>query len=291
MPRLFAFTIENQSDMKRVIFSILLLLVLFGCDKQAESIEMLRLSDSIAVEAPASEEIAYAPSKSFNAAPPEKTTTPKIIKTGNLRFESNDLEVTYQELITAVKKCNATIQNDSEGKNYNALFRNIIVRVPSQNFDVFLREISKGVAYFDKKEISSQDVTEEYIDIDARLKAKKILENRYLELLKKATKVSEMLKIETQLSAIREEIEVKEGQLRYMQNRVSMSTITIEFYKPLAQKNSATISYGSKIGNALKSGFNGISSFFIGLIELWPFIVILVAVIYFIRKRFKQIRT
>jgi len=212
----------------------------------------------------------------------------KIIKTGDIRFETNDLEETYSKMTTAVKKYNAIVQNDTEGKDYGSVFRKIIVRVPSKNFDLFLSDISKGVAYFDNKEISSQDVTEEYIDIDARLKAKKVLESRYLELLKKANKVTEMLEIEKQLSAIREEIEAKEGQLRYMQSQISMSTITIEFYKTVANEGGATISYGSKIWNAIKSGFNGISSFFIGLLSIWPFLIVLATAIYFIRKRFKK---
>ncbi|MBA4319332.1 MAG: DUF4349 domain-containing protein [Flavobacterium sp.] len=212
----------------------------------------------------------------------------KIIKTGDIRFETNDLEKTYSKMTTAVKKYNAIVQNDTEGKNYGSVFRKIIVRVPSKNFDLFLSDISKGVAYFDNKEISSQDVTEEYIDIDARLKAKKVLESRYLELLKKANKVTEMLEIEKQLSAIREEIEAKEGQLRYMQSQISMSTITIEFYKTVANEGGATISYGSKIWNAISSGFNGISSFFIGLLSIWPFLIVLATAVYFIRKRFKK---
>lgn len=212
----------------------------------------------------------------------------KIIKTGDIRFETNNLEETYSKMTTAVKKHNAIVQNDTEGKDYGSVFRKIIVRVPSKNFDLFLSDISKGVAYFDNKEISSQDVTEEYIDIDARLKAKKVLESRYLELLKKANKVTEMLEIEKQLSAIREEIEAKEGQLRYMQSQISMSTITIEFYKTVANEGGATISYGSKIWNAIKSGFNGISSFFIGLLSIWPFLIILATGFYFIRKRFKK---
>lgn len=218
----------------------------------------------------------------------DKTIEQKIIKTGNLRFETSDLETTYNQIQTAVKNYKGTIQNDTEGKDYQSVFKNITVRVPSKNFDLFLKDISKGVDYFDNKEISSQDVTEEYIDIDARLKAKKILEVRYLELLKKANKVSEMLEIETQLSAIREEIEAKEGQLRYMQNRVSMSTVTIEFYKNVAEESGVTVSYGAKIWNAIKSGFFGISSFLLGLLEIWPFIIILSAIIYFIRKRFKK---
>lgn len=212
----------------------------------------------------------------------------KIIKTGDIRFESNDLEETYSHLIIAVKKHHAIIQNDTEGKDYSSVFRRLVVRVPSKNFDLFLADISKGVTYFDNKDISSQDVTEEYIDIDARLKAKKVLEARYLELLKKANKVSEMLEIEAQLSAIREEIEAKEGQLRYMQSQISMSTITIEFYKTVANEGGATISYGSKIWNAIKSGFNEISNFFITLLSIWPFLIILALIAHFIRKRLKK---
>ena len=97
-----------------------------------------------------------------------------------------------------------------------------------------------------------------------------------------------MLAIEAQLSAIREEVEAKEGQLRYLQSQVSLSTVTIEFYKTVAQESGVTISFGAKIWNAIKSGFYGISSFFLSLLEIWPFIIIAVTLFYFIRKRFKK---
>ena len=162
------------------------------------------------------------------------------------------------------------------------------VRVPSQNFDLFLNEISQGVTFFDTKEVSAEDVTEQYIDIEARLIAKKRLENRYLELLKKATKVIEILEIEKQLSAIREEIESKQGQLLYLQNQISMSTITIEFYKTVAENEGATISYGSKIWNGIVSGFNSFSDFLVSLISVWPFLIVLAVVIYGIKKWLKR---
>lgn len=212
----------------------------------------------------------------------------KIIKEGNLRFETSDLDRTYNQIITNTKKANGTVQNDTEGKDYGTVYRKLIVRIPSQNFDVFIQNISKGVAYFDNKEITAEDVTAQYIDINARLKAKKSLENRYIELLKKAVKVSEMLEIEKQLSAIREDVEATQGKLNYLQNRISESTITIEFYKTVATDNGVTISYGSKIWNAIASGFNAFSSFFIFLVSIWPFIIILTGIIYFIRKKIKQ---
>lgn len=277
--------------MKSFVSCLILFFVLIGCQKTEETsgdMKMMSMEAAAPVEEVAAAAISEPRFDKIASNSPEKPIETKIIKTGNLRFETNELQVTYNQLTATVKKHSATIQNDNEGKNYESLYRNITVRVPTQHFDSFLADISKGVNYFDRKEISSQDVTEEYIDIDARLKAKKILEARYLELLKKAKKVSEMLEIETQLSAIREEIEAKEGQLRYMQSRVSMSTINIEFYKTVAAETGVTASYGTKIWNAIKSGFNGISSFFIGLLQLWPFILILVGTIYFIRKRFKK---
>ena len=114
------------------------------------------------------------------------------------------------------------------------------------------------------------------------------MEARYLELIGKAKKVSEVLEIEKELSAIREEIEAKEGQLRYMKDRVALSTIHIEFYKTTETAPDATVSYGSKMWNAIKSGFNGVSSFFIGLLHIWPFILIFVIAFIIIRKKLKK---
>ncbi len=284
--------------MKNILF-LLLFLVSFSSCKKAEEASAESSNDEISVNEkmevmaapppPKVDQVKFVEPVVANAEEivAEKIEQ-KIIRTGDIRFETNDLGATYTQMVTAVKKHNAIIQNDTEGKEYGSVFRKIIVRVPSKNFDFFLSDISKGVAYFDNKEISSQDVTEEYIDIDARIKAKKVLETRYLELLKKANKVSEMLEIEAQLSAIREEIEAKEGQLRYMQSQISMSTITIEFYKTVANEGGATISYGAKIWNAVTSGFNSISSFFIGLLSIWPFLIILALIVHFIRKRFKK---
>lgn len=276
--------------MKNIFLLLLLLFFFFSCKKSDRLNEQNFKNDdveavAIATPPPPVDQVKFVKPV---IAKSEEIIEQKIIKTGDIRFESNDLEETYNQVVVAVKKYHAIIQNDTEGKDSGSIFRKIVVRIPSAKFDLFLSDISKGVTYFDNKEISSQDVTEEYIDIDARLKAKKVLEARYLELLKKANKVSEMLEIEAQLSAIREEIEAKEGQLRFMQSQISMSTITLEFYKTVANEGGATISYGSKIWNALKSGFNSFSGFLVGLISIWPFLIFFGAIGYFIRKRFKK---
>jgi len=272
--------------MKSKLIIALLFFTFLSCKKaDAEASSDISIQ---AVRLPATKMMEEEAANSGSPRAENKIIEQKIIRNGNLKFSTDNLETTYEQIKIAVKKGKAFIQNDSEGKEYASIYRRITVRIPSENFDSFIKDISTGVAYFDNKEISSQDVTEEYIDIDARLKAKKKLESRYIELLAKATKMSEMLAIEAQLSAIREEIEAKEGQLRYMQNQVSLSTITIEFYKTIAEESGVTISYGAKVWNAFKSGFYGISSFFLGLLEVWPFIIIAIALFYFIRKRFKK---
>ena len=277
------------------IFLLIVALLFLSCKKSEEFSEDFKIQ---AIKLPAKvdqvkfvkPEVASAEETSYEVNESDKKilVEQKIIKTGSVRFETNDLEKTYQQVFLAAKKYKSNIQNDSEGKEYGSIYKRMTVRVPSQNFDLFLNEISQGVTFFDTKEVSAEDVTEQYIDIEARLIAKKRLENRYLELLKKATKVIEILEIEKQLSAIREEIESKQGQLLYLQNQISMSTITIEFYKTVAENEGATISYGSKIWNGIVSGFNSFSDFLVSLISVWPFLIVLAVVIYGIKKWLKR---
>lgn len=212
----------------------------------------------------------------------------KIIKTADLSFQTTNLSTSFATIQNALKKHKAYVQNDNSGKNYGTTYRNIIVRLPNNYFDSFINEISKGVEHFDRKEISAQDVTEEFVDLEARLKAKRTLENRYLEILKKANKISEILEIEKELSKIREEIEAKEGRLKYLESKVGMSTVSIEMYTENPTGSENTVSYGSKMWNAIASGFNGLSSFFLGILQVWPFILIFVVSFFFIRRKLKN---
>ena len=206
----------------------------------------------------------------------------KIIKTANLSFESAKPEETHQRFLTLVSQQKGFIASDNAGKDYNRIYRNMVVRVPTENFQALVTGISEGVPYFDQKTISRQDVTEEFVDLEARLNAKRELEKRYLELLKQARTVKEMLEIERELSTIREEIEAKQGRLKYLQDRVSMSTVSIQFYK-YTSETGVTLSYGQKMKNALQGGWDGISVFFLGILYIWPLFVFIIFAVFIIR--------
>ncbi|WP_345141248.1 DUF4349 domain-containing protein [Flavobacterium ginsengiterrae] len=269
--------------MRHIFFLSVFFLILSGCSKSNKTQDESMMVSAVALP-PKTKSDSY--DKNLNQSAPK--IEQKIIKEATLRFETDDLENTFNQIQKAVATGKARIINDSEGKDYGTVFRNLTVKVPSENFDRFINDISKGVSYFEIKNISAQDVTEQFIDLTSRLNTKKKLEERYLQILQKATKVSEILEIEKQISVIREEIEAKEGQLKYLQSRVSESTVTIEFYKTIAEKEGVKISYGSKIWTAVKSGFFSLSDFLISLISIWPFIIIFCVLAYFIRKRFKR---
>ncbi|WP_406844813.1 DUF4349 domain-containing protein [Flavobacterium soyae] len=274
--------------MRYIFFLSVIFCVLSGCSKNEAPNEVAISAIKLPPPPPASKSEYIQKDQDKNLDAPSPKIEQKIIKQASLRFETNDLEETYKQIQTAVKQSQGKVQSDSEGKDYGTLYRNITIRVPSQNFDNFINTISKGVSYFERKEITAEDVTEQYIDLTTRLKNKRKLEERYLQILQKAAKISEILEIEKQISIIREEIEAKEGQLKYLESRVSESTVTIEFFKNLPEQEAVQLSYGSKVWTAVKSGFFSLSSFFISIISIWPFIIIIVVLAYFIRKRIKR---
>ncbi len=268
--------------MKKYILFACLAFTLTSCKKAEKSEADVSVAE---VELPATESDKAV--SSADSTESKNTSEQKIVKNGKLRFETTDFEKTADKIYTAVKKYKGQIQTDNEVKDYNSITRNIVIRVSNEDFENILKDITTGVAYFDQKEISSEDVTEQFIDLEARLKAKKELESRYLELLKKANKISEILEIEKELVLIREEIESKQGQLNYLQNRVSMSTLEITFYKQTTETG-VTVSYGSKMWNALKGGVSWMPGFFLGLLYIWPLLLIAALVFYYLRKRKKN---
>ena len=209
----------------------------------------------------------------------------KIIKESNLRFETASIEKTHQTIVKLLEKHRGFIQRDETSKNYNSIERNLTIRIPTDGFQPVLDGISQEVKAFDRKEISQRDVTEEFIDLEARLKAKRKLETRYLELLAKAKNVKEMLEIEREIAKIREEIEAKQGRLKYLQNKVSLSTINISFYETVVFEKAQSQTYLSRVGKALKGGFTGIGEFIIGILYLWPFILLGVIFFIFIKRK------
>lgn len=209
---------------------------------------------------------------------------PKLIKTGTLEFETSNLETTYQRVRQAAQTNDAFLSNESTSNQYDRIVQQLTIRVPSRNFDKLIKAIGEGVKRFDTKSIEATDVTEEFVDAEARLKTKKQLEQRYQELLKRANKVSEILEIEAQIGALRSDIEAVEGRLRYLNNRVDYSTLDVQFY----QKLPSLTRNDRNFGKAFLKGWDNFVSLLFGLVANWSTILILVLVGYFLQRYIRR---
>lgn len=245
-------------------FALLTLLLMFGCS-QNENASFEMANEKLL--APGTEQ-------------QEFDIERKLIKEGQVEFETNDIGATRKIISESIQKHKGYTSSDQEYKTTGRITNTLIMRVPAKNFDQLLSDATRGVTKFDNKNIEVKDVTEEFLDIQARLKTKKELENRYIELLKKANSVTELLEVEKQIGELRSEIESIEGRLKYLESKVSLSTLTMTFYQTIPNETE----FGNKFMNGFKNGWDNLIWFFVFLTNVWPFVLIGIGLIFGIRK-------
>ncbi len=112
----------------------------------------------------------------------------------------------------------------------------IVLRIPAKKFNLFIASLNEAGKVTNKR-IDGEDVTEHFTDLKIRLDNALNLRNRYNELLKKAVKVEDMLKIEKALGEITEKVERMKGRMRYLKNRIDLSTVTVHLNAAIPQKD------------------------------------------------------
>ncbi len=212
----------------------------------------------------------------------------KIIKEGRVEFETSDTNQTHARIVGEVKRVKGYISGEDSNTRDGRIEQSMTVRVPAEHFDAFLAAVSKGVDHFDSKTINTTDVTEEYVDVEARIRTKKQLEQRYVALLERAQTVKDILDIEKQLGELRADLESLEGRIRFLKNQVSFSTLTIVFY----EKTAVGGVFWSKTKAGLANGWNGFVWFVVGLINIWPIVLagLTIAIVVYVQRRRRKPR-
>jgi len=120
------------------------------------------------------------------------------------------------------------VANNKTDRQYNDSQHGMwVVRVPVSQYSDFLAGID-GLGFAESRHENAQDVTEEYVDVEARIKNKKVLETRIVKMLEERSgKLTDVLQIERELSRVREEIERMEGRIRYLADQTSLATVTV----------------------------------------------------------------
>jgi len=157
------------------------------------------------------------------------TVDKKIIKTGNLSLKVEKAE-TAAESITNIAKLNKGEVSNSSFYESGAGVKSgyITIRVPYDSFDKAFAEIKKVATQVVSEASNAQDITAEYIDLEARLKNTQAEEASFVSLLSRSGKIEEVLSVTKEVARVRGEIEQLQGQMRYLNSQTDMSTITTQ---------------------------------------------------------------
>ena len=237
----------------KFLFLILQLVLLAGC-YAARSPQADRASSAKPMTAQT-----YADSNTQRARLDEKATAPgqvslkqadqsnsiaeamdrKILRDATLTLEVGAPAETQRKIASIAESLGGfVVTSESKqrqtGDAKQELEVNLVIRVPATQFGLALDQIRSTGSRVIQEKITGQDVTEEFIDLEARLKTQNALESQFLEIMKQANKVSDALEVQRQIAEVRTEIEKLEGRKRFLENRASLSTITVNLQSPTA---------------------------------------------------------
>ncbi len=212
-----------------------------------------------------------------------------IIRTGNIDLvvtnvtESRDAVVALAERLGGYAISSSFSGKDKEYRG------SVTVRVPDDKFLETLAELRKLGIKVQSESTSSQDVTEEYIDLSSRLRNAQATESQYLALLEKAATVEDILRVQESLSKVRSEIEQITGRMQYLERQTSMSVITVYLEPDGSESPLATAGWDPL--NDLRSAYRGLISFLrvVAVVLIWLLIFSpvwggIIAIIYFVRR-------
>ena len=168
-------------------------------------------------------------------APYDGSVERRLIKTGSLSMVVRDINETRVKVVQIVQNHDGFIANQHFNQNerysdnavQSILSGSITVKIPQESFDSAMNQLRPLALVMTSESTNVNDVTEQYYDLDTRLKNKKAEEQRYRDLLAQATDVSDMLEITQYIERARGEAERLQGQLNVMQNQSNLSTINL----------------------------------------------------------------
>lgn len=174
----------------------------------------------------------YYPEPAPTAGDTAAEAEPKIIRTGSLSIEVDSAREKTTSISTIATEKGGFVQSSNvQEDEAGNVWGYVTIRVPEEKFDETMSAIRALASRVETDSTNGQDVTEQYTDLEARLRNAQAKEERYLEILEKATDVEDILAVEQYLSQVRYEIESLEGQIKYLSNQTSYSTISVTLFE------------------------------------------------------------
>ena len=273
--------------MKIYKISILLItFLIFSCSSESETGGFSESKMSISPEMAMMEDVRI-------STPPTSlgNEEKKIQRNANISIEVKNLDESIDKLNEIILLFNAEIISSNKGgMDFGQPYANIRIRVLSGNLDSAINEFKKLSTKIISENIYTNDVTEEFIDTEARLKIMKSTEDRFNSLLLKSETVEEIIQVEKELMRIRGDIESLEGRLNYLSKTTDTSEINLNLNEQIpitGESWKINDSFTSALQN-LSSFAKWLADFIINIIVFIPAIIVIALIIIFLRKLIKN---
>lgn len=232
-------------------------------------------------------------------ATPTPADTRRIIRVADVGLETDSPD-DAQKKITALADATGGFVVSSDTQRYKgedgseSVSTTIVFRVPSTAFESTLEKLRAIGTRVASEKVTGQDVTEEYLDLEARLRTQRAIEEQYLSILKEAKTINDTLAVQQKLGEVRGEIERAEGRRRYLENQTSLSTLTVHLSKHIEAVDAEGPGFGRSVKRAAHDSVDVAVGIVNGIIRtigvLLPIFLLLVLPVYLVIRFFVRRR-
>jgi hypothetical protein len=208
---------------------------------------------------------------------PDSTLGRRLIRTADVGLVVDDVPGARRDAAMAVRRAGGFVGAENENRYGDRLEVRLTLRVPAARFDEVLAALTSDGDAVAHRNVRVEDVTEQYVDLEARLRARRAVLDRYLVLLARADDVAEILAVEARVAETQEAIEVAEGQLRALRDRVGLSTIELTISDDAPSALAGGPPFMRRVREAFAVGLAGVENLAVGIVALWPAWLILAA--------------
>lgn len=213
----------------------------------------------------------------------------KIVKNATLNAEIKDYKSFSRQVSEKVKKYGGYISQEQQSQSDYQVENSMVIKVPVDQFENAVNDLTKDVSKLNEKRISSEDVTTQLVDGKSRLEAKKQVRLRYLDLLKQAKNMEEILNVQKEINDIQEDIELVNGRINTLSHESAMSTINFTFFQVINPSAKIDVEkeadFLDKVKTAFANGWYWIEEVFVGLINIWPLLAVMILGIWFFKRK------
>lgn len=213
----------------------------------------------------------------------------KIIRTADIRIEVKNYSKYNNSIRSNIKNFGAYIDKEEQTQTDGVFQNTITIKVPVEKFEDLVNSINGDDINIIDKRINSEDVTAEVVDTKARMEAKKQVRLQYLELLKQAKNIKDILEIQKEINNIQEDIEAAASRVNYLTHSAAYSTINLTYYEYNTNlSNNYNGGFIFKVKNAFINSIKLFEQLILAAINIWPIIIGIVVVLWAWRKKKKS---